>query len=66
MHGADRERDLDAFLPEALDDPTKLFYAGLEGNTRRAIDIRQGERLDEKAFVALIRAAAALNGSRRR
>jgi hypothetical protein len=45
----------------ALDDPAGLFNASLEGNTRRAIDIREGEALDEAAFKALVRAAAALN-----
>lgn len=50
----------------ALDDPAKLFNASLEGNTRRAIDIREGAAIEETAFVALIRAAAALNASRKR
>jgi len=53
----------------ALDDPARLFNANLEGNTRRAIDIREGEAIDEEALKALIRAAVALNGaapSRRR
>ncbi|NMJ39980.1 DUF1801 domain-containing protein [Roseomonas sp. JC162] len=45
----------------ALDDPAGLFNASLEGNTRRAIDIREGEAIDETAFMALIRAAVALN-----
>ena len=45
----------------ALEDPSGLFNASLEGNTRRAIDIREGERIDEAAFTALIRAAVALN-----
>lgn len=45
----------------ALDDPAGLFNASLEGNTRRAIDLREGEAIDEAAFQALIRAAAALN-----
>jgi len=48
----------------ALDDPTGLFNASLDGNTRRAIDIREGETIDEKAFVALIRAAIALNAAK--
>ena len=47
----------------SLDDPSGLFNAGLEGNARRAIDIREGEELDEEAFKTLIRAAAALNRS---
>ena len=50
----------------ALDDPSGLFNSSLEGNTRRAIDIREGETLDGQAFKALIRAAAALNGSKAR
>jgi hypothetical protein len=49
----------------SLDDPTGLFNASLEGSTRRAIDIREGERLDARAFTALIRAAVALNESAR-
>lgn len=46
----------------ALPDPRKLFNSSLEGNTRRAIDIHEGDALNEAAFVALIRAAVALNG----
>jgi hypothetical protein len=45
----------------ALDDPHGLFNASLEGHARRAIDIREGDTLDEDAFVALVRAAVALN-----
>ena len=45
----------------ALDDPARLFNSSLEGNTRRAIDIGEGEAFDEEAFKALIRAAVALN-----
>lgn len=45
----------------ALRDPTRLFNASLEGNTRRAIDIREGEEVDAAAFTALVRAAVALN-----
>lgn len=48
----------------ALDDPSGLFNASLEGNTRRAIDFHENDRIDEKALTALIRAAAALNTSR--
>ncbi len=44
-------------------DPSGLFNSGLEGNTRRAIDIHEGDKIDEKAFKALIRAAVALNTS---
>jgi hypothetical protein len=47
----------------SLDDPSGLFNSSLEGNTRRAIDIREGDRIDEKALAALIRAAVALNVS---
>ena len=49
----------------ALDDPTDLFNSSLEGNTRRAIDFYQGDKIDEKALKALIREAAALNVSAR-
>ena len=45
----------------SLEDPDKLFNASLEGNTRRAIDIHEGEEVDAGAFKALIRAAVALN-----
>lgn len=45
----------------ALDDPAKLFNASLEGNTRRAIDLHEGDEIDEAAFKALVVAAAALN-----
>ena len=48
----------------ALEDPSRLFNSSLEGNTRRAIDIREGEKIDAKALKALIRAAVALNASR--
>lgn len=48
----------------ALPDPSGLFNASLDGNVRRAIDIRQGAMPDEAAFVALVRAAAALNAAR--
>jgi hypothetical protein len=47
----------------ALEDPSGLFNASLEGNTRRAIDIHEGDKIDEKALKALIRAAVALNTS---
>jgi len=45
----------------ALKDPSGLFNASLEGNTRRAIDIREGDRIDERALKALVREAVALN-----
>ncbi|HWE74588.1 MAG TPA: DUF1801 domain-containing protein [Stellaceae bacterium] len=47
----------------ALKDPAQLFNSSLDGNVRRAIDIREGEKIDEKALTALIRAAIALNQS---
>jgi hypothetical protein len=49
----------------SLDDPSGLFNSSLEGNTRRAIDFREGETIDERAFKALVRAAVALNTSAR-
>ena len=50
----------------SLKDPARLFNSSLEGNTRRAIDIHEGDELNEDAFKKLIRAAAALNGSKAR
>ena len=50
----------------ALDDPAHLFNSSLDGNTRRAIDFHEGEKIDEKALKALIRAAVALNKSKTR
>ena len=47
-------------------DPSGLFNSSLEGNTRRAIDFREGDRIDETALKALVRAAVALNASRAR
>jgi hypothetical protein len=49
----------------SLDDPSGLFNASLEGNVRRAIDLHEGDRIDEEALKALIRAALALNISAR-
>lgn len=49
------------FKGASLKDPSKLFNSSLDGNVRRAIDIREGEKIDAKAFKALIRAAVALN-----
>jgi len=49
----------------SLDDPSGLFNSSLEGNVRRAIDIHEGDKIDEKALKALIRAAVALNMSAR-
>jgi hypothetical protein len=48
----------------SLDDPSGLFNSSLEGNTRRAIDFHEGDAIDEDAFKALVRAAAALNESK--
>ena len=48
----------------ALKDPSRLFNSSLEGNTRRAIDFREGEKIDTQAFKTLIRAAVSLNKSR--
>ena len=48
----------------SLEDPKGLFNSSLEGNTRRAIDVREGEKIDEKALQALVRAAAELNASK--
>jgi hypothetical protein len=50
----------------SLEDPSSLFNASLDGNVRRAIDIHEGDDLDEKAFKALIRAAVILNRSKAR
>jgi hypothetical protein len=49
----------------SLDDPSGLFNSSLEGRVRRAIDFREGDQVDEKALITLIRAAAALNASLR-
>ncbi len=50
----------------ALPDPMKLFNSSLEGNVRRAIDIPEDGAVDEAAFKALVRAAAALNGTKKK
>jgi len=50
----------------ALTDPSRLFNASLEGNIRRAIDMREGEKINEKALKALVRTAVALNTSKAR
>src|SRR5215211_2840205 len=47
----------------SLKDPARLFNSSLDGNQRRAIDIREGDKINERAFKALVRAAAALNES---
>ena len=51
------------FKGASLDDPSGLFNSSLEGNTRRAIDIHEGDKIDANAFKALVRAAVALNVS---
>jgi hypothetical protein len=48
----------------ALEDPSGLFNSSLDGNTRRAIDFHEGERIDEEALKSLVRAAVTLNSSR--
>ena len=50
----------------SLADPAGLFNASLEGNARRALDLFEGDQLDEAAFKALVREAAALNGAKKR
>jgi hypothetical protein len=50
----------------ALEDPARLFNSSLDGNTRRAIDFHEGEKIDEEALKALVRAAVTLNASRAR
>jgi hypothetical protein len=54
------------FRGASLQDPSGLFNSSLEGKTRRAIDFHEDDEIDEKAFVALIRAAVSLNESSRR
>jgi hypothetical protein len=54
------------FHGASLKDPTRLFNASLEGKTRRAIDIREGDEIDESAFKKLVRAAVAFNGAKRK
>src|SRR6476646_9682501 len=51
------------FRGASLKDPKKLFNSSLEGNTRRAIDLREGEKINEAAFKQLIRAAVAANSA---
>jgi len=50
----------------SLDDPSSLFNASLEGNMRRAIDFREGDKINEKALTTLIRAAVTLNTSKKK
>ena len=47
----------------SLDDPSRLFNSGLDGGTRRAIDLREGDSIDESAFKALVRSAVAANSA---
>ena len=54
------------FRGASLQDPKRLFNSSLEGNTRRAIDVREGEQLDEQALKDLFRAAATLNASKQK
>jgi len=54
------------FKGASLEDPSGLFNSSLEGKVRRAIDVREGEALDEKAFKALVRAAVSVNTSAKR
>jgi hypothetical protein len=51
------------FKGASLKDPSRLFNSSLDGNTRRAIDFQEGDKIDGKAFVTLIRAAVRLNES---
>ena len=53
------------FRGASIKDPKKLFNSSLEGNTRRAIDLREGEKINETAFKQLIRAAVAANSAAR-
>ena len=57
--------ELTFFRGASLQDPRNLFNSSLEGNTRRAIDIREGEKLNEAAFKGLIRSAVAANSAAR-
>ena len=50
----------------SLEDPKKLFNSSLEGNARRALDLFEGDTLDEAAFKALVQEAAALNGAKKK
>ena len=49
----------------SLDDPAKLFNSSLDGNTRRAIDFAKGDKINDKALKALVKAAIALNGAKK-
>jgi hypothetical protein len=58
-----KRRELTFLKGASLKDPARLFNSSLDGNARRAIDIREGEEVAESAFKALIREAVALNAS---
>jgi hypothetical protein len=66
LHGRDLPESSEDDLRQgaALRDPSGLFNSSLDGNTRRAIDFHEGEKIDEKALKALVRAAVLLNRSR--
>ena len=59
-------REGDPLQRAALEDPAGLFNSSLDGNTRRAIDFHEGEKINEKAFKTLVRAAVTLNESKAR
>ena len=65
LHRRSLQEQGETFLPKgaSLEDPAGLFNASLGGNTRRAIDIHEGDEIDEKAFKSLVRAAVSLNES---
>ena len=68
LHGRDLRDARESHLRQgaSLKDPSSLFNSSLEGDTRRAIDIHDGEKINERAFKALIKEAAALNLNPRR
>ncbi len=57
-------RENDLCKGASLEDPSRLFNSSLEGNTRRAIDFHEGDKIDEEALKALVRAAVTLNKSK--
>ncbi len=68
LHGRDIQNVVKLTFSKGaqLRDPSKLFNSSLEGNARRAIDLHEGDKVDDSAFKALIRDAVALNTSARR
>ncbi len=68
LHGRDLQerRENDLRQGAALQDPSGLFNSSLDGNTRRAIDFHEGEKIDEEALKTLVRAAVTLNKARAR